>query len=165
MPNAGAILLVEDDRNDARLFRRAFNQAGFANRLVVLNDGQEALRYLRGEGWYANRMAFPLPVLLLLSLSMPRQGGLEVLAWLRAQPQLKHLPVILLTPSTFTPDLAKAYQLGANSFMSKPGDPVKYSAALKQILEFWLTTIRLPHPFISPCAAPPTLPESSAHAP
>jgi CheY-like chemotaxis protein len=165
MTNAGAILLVENDPNDARLFRRAFSQAGFTNRLVVLNDGEEALRYLRGEGWYANRTAFPLPVLLLLSLSMPRRGGLDVLAWLRAQPQLKHLPVILLTPSTFTPDLAKAYQSGANSFMSKPSDPIKYSAALKQVLEFWLTISRLPQPFIPPNAEPPALPGASAHAP
>lgn len=161
MPNIGAILLVEDDPNDVLLFRRAFNRAGFANHLVVLNDGEDALKYLKGEGPYTDRTAFPLPILVLLDLSMPRLGGLEVLEWLRMQPDLKHLPVIILTSSTFAPDLAKAYQSGANSFMSKPSDPFEYSASLKQILEFWLTSTRLPQPFTPPPAAPPTLPGST----
>src|SRR5690349_2597022 len=99
MPNAGAILLAEDDPNDVLLFRRALNRAGFANHLVVLNDGEDVLQYLKGEGQYADRRAFPVPVLLLLDLSMPRLGGIEVLEWIRAQPEVRHIPVIILTSS------------------------------------------------------------------
>jgi CheY-like chemotaxis protein len=164
MPNAGVILLAEDDPNDVLLFRRAFQRAGFSNHLIVLNDGDDALKYLKGEGQYGERSAFPLPVLLLLDLSMPRLGGLEVLQWVRTQAELKHLPVIILTSSTFAPDLAKAYQAGANSFMSKPGDPAEFSATLKQLLDFWLNTTRLPHPFTPPPSqAPPTISGSAAH--
>ena len=164
MPNAGVILLAEDDPNDVLLFRRAFQRAGFSNVLIVLNDGEEALSYLKGEGQYGDRSAFPLPVLLLSDLSMPRVGGQELLQWVRTQPELKHLPVIILTSSTFAPDLARAYQSGANSFMSKPGDPIEYSATLKQLLEFWLNTTRLPQPFTPPPGQiPPTVSGSAAH--
>ena len=163
MSNAGAILLAEDDPNDVLLFRRAFQRAGFPNRLVVLNDGEDAQRYLKGEGEYGNRTTYPLPVLLLLDLSMPRLGGVELLQWVRTQPDLQHLPVIILTSSTFAPDLAQAYQSGANSFMSKPGDPAEYSAKLKQLLEFWLNTTRLPHPFTPPGLIPPSISGSVAH--
>lgn len=156
-------MLAEDDPNDVLLFRRAFNRAGFTNHLVVLNDGEDALRYLKGEGPYADRTAFPLPVLVVLDLSMPRLGGLEVLESVRGQPELKHLPVIILTSSSFAPDLAKAYKSGANSFMTKPSDPTEYSTSLKQILEFWLTTTRLPQPFTPPTVAPPPVPGTGAH--
>jgi CheY-like chemotaxis protein len=137
------------------LFRRAFQRTGFTNHLIVLNDGDAALRYLKGEGQYGDRTAFPLPVMLLLDLSMPGLGGLELLQWIRTQQELKHLPVIILTSSTFAPDLARAYQSGANSLMSKPGDPTEYSATLKQLLDFWLNTTRLPHPFTPPGQTPP----------
>ena len=163
MPNAGAILLAEDDPNDVLLFRRAFQRTGFANHLIVVNDGEDALHYLQGDGQYADRTAFPLPVLFLLDLSMPRLGGLELLQWIRTQPDLKHLPVIILTSSTFAPDLAKAYQSGANSFMSKPSDPGEYCTKLKQLLEFWLNTTRLPHPFTPPGQIPPSISGSVAH--
>ena len=163
MPNAGAILLAEDDPNDVLLFRRAFQRAGFANHLIVCNDGEGALQYLKGEGQYADRKTFPLPVLILLDLEMPRLGGMELLQWLRTQPDLKHLPVIILTSSTFAPHLTKAYQSGANSFMSKPGDPTEYSVTLKQLLEFWLNNTRLPHPFTPPGQVPPILSSPAAH--
>ena len=154
--------MAEDDPNDALLFGRAFQRAGFSNRLIVLNDGDDALRYLKGDGQYGDRSTFPLPVLLLLDLSMPRLSGLELLKWVRAQGELRHLPVIIITSSTFAPDLAKAYQSGANSFMSKPDDPAEFSATLKQLLDFWLNTTRLPQPLTPPSSQPPPTISGSA---
>ena len=115
-----ALLLVEDDPNDVLLIRRAFRKANLANPIHVASDGDMALAYLQGEGAYANRDAFPLPVLILLDLKLPRRSGLEVLQWLRQQPGLKRLPVVILTSSRETADINHAYELGANSYLVKP---------------------------------------------
>ncbi len=114
------ILLVEDDANDFFLIQRAFRKANLANPLQVVGDGEEAVSYLIGEGHYADRMKYPLPVLLLLDLKLPRKSGLEVLTWLREQPVLKRLPVVVLTSSKEPADINRAYDLGANSYLVKP---------------------------------------------
>src|SRR5215831_9692525 len=99
------ILLAEDDKNDIFLMRRAFENAGFLNPLVVVNNGEEAVQYLQGEGQYAQRDRFPLPGLLLLDLKMPLMDGFDVLAWLRAHPQFNSLPVVVLTSSKLDSDI------------------------------------------------------------
>ena len=91
------MLLVEDDPNDILLIQRAFAKACLVNPLKVVRDGEEALNYLSGSGEFADRGRYPLPSLILLDLKLPRKSGLEILQWLRQQPALKHIPVIVLT--------------------------------------------------------------------
>lgn len=114
------ILLVEDDPNDALLVQRAFRKANVANILHVVKDGEEAVAYLRGQQPFANREQFPLPGMVLQDLKLPRKSGLEVLEWLREQPGLKRLPVVMLTSSKHPSDINRAYELGANSYLVKP---------------------------------------------
>ena len=112
----GVILLAEDDPNDVLLIERAFQRTHVANSLQVVRDGEEALAYLSGQGPFADRERHPLPVLLLMDLKMPRKSGLEVLEWVRQQPGLKRLPIVVLTSSNQGPDINRAYELGANSY-------------------------------------------------
>jgi CheY-like chemotaxis protein len=120
--NSCTILLVEDDSNDVLLLQRAFRRAEIDHELHVVNDGEQAMCYLGGVGDFGDRDKHPLPALMLLDLKMPRRTGLEVLAWLRDQPDasLKKLPVIVLTSSRQSEDIDRAYELGANSYMAKP---------------------------------------------
>ncbi|GBL45318.1 response regulator [Sulfuriferula multivorans] len=114
------LLLVEDDPNDIMLFRRAKDKTNLANPLQVVEDGEAAVAYLSGQGQYADRNRYPLPALVLLDLKLPRKSGLEVLAWLREQPGLRRLPVVVMTSSKESTDVGLAYDLGANSYLVKP---------------------------------------------
>ncbi len=114
------ILLVEDDPNDVLLVQRAFHKGKLNTTVHVASDGQQAEDYLAGRAGYADRSAHPLPLLLLLDLKLPRKSGHEVLAWLREQPVLKRVPVVVLTSSRESPDITRAYELGANSYLIKP---------------------------------------------
>ena len=132
------ILLVEDDPNDVLLIRRAFRKSDVVNPIQVVGDGEEAIAYLSGRGPYADRERYPLPVLLLLDLKLPRKSGFEVLEWLRQQPGLKRLPVAVLTSSAETPDINRAYDLGANSYLVKP---VRFEGLLRMVQTlnlYWL---------------------------
>lgn len=115
-----AILLVEDDANDVFLLRRAFTKAGIESGLHTVADGEEAVSYLAGEGKFSDRDQHPLPQLVLLDLKLPRRSGLEVLEWVRARPELRRIPVIVLTSSRESRDVNRAYDLGANSYLVKP---------------------------------------------
>ena len=119
-PPATAILVAEDDAQHALLIRAAFAAAHFANPVVVVDDGDQAVAYLKGEGAYADRERHPRPVLVLLDLHMPGRSGLEVLAWLRAQPNLRQLPVIVLTASEEEANIKHAFDAGAMSYLIKP---------------------------------------------
>lgn len=132
------ILLVEDDSNDVLLIQRAFRKSDVVNPIQVVGDGEEAIAYLSGRGPYADRERYPLPVLLLLDLKLPRKSGFEVLEWLRQQPGLKRLPVAVLTSSAETPDINRAYDLGANSYLVKP---VRFEGLLRMVQTlnlYWL---------------------------
>ena len=138
------ILLAEDNEDHIMLTRRAFKMAGLLNPVVVVRDGEEAIAYLTGEGKFANRFEYPLPTLLLLDLKMPRKNGFEVLEWLRGKTELSALRVVVLTTSDRIQDVNRAYQLGANSFLTKPvdfRDFVQLSAAIKG---YWLWMSRAP---------------------
>src|SRR5438067_2100329 len=113
MMDSAVILLAEDDDDHVLLVRRAFKQAHLLNPLHVVHDGEEAIAYLKGEGQYSNRAEFPLPALLLLDLKMPRKHGFEVLKWIRDQPGLRTLRVIVLTSSDDDHDVNLAHLLGA----------------------------------------------------
>jgi CheY-like chemotaxis protein len=132
------ILLVEDDPNDVLLIQRAFRKANLANPIQVMNDGEAAVQYLSGQEPYADRDRYPLPMLMLLDLKLPRRSGLEVLEWLKQQPKLKRLPVVVLTSSREHTDLNRAYDLGANSYLVKP---VAFDSLLNMVQtlnQYWL---------------------------
>ena len=114
------ILLAEDNDDDVLIMRSAFERAAIANPLQVVNDGEQVLEYLAGQGAYADRSQFPLPIILLLDLKMPKQGGLEALEWLRQQPTFKCLTVHILTASSRAADVQRAGELGANAYLIKP---------------------------------------------
>ena len=131
------ILLVEDLDEDVFFILRALKQAGIKNEVLIAHSGDEAIRYLKGEGQFADRTKSPLPDLILLDLKMPGTDGFGVLRWLRSQEQLKHIIVVVLTGSTQIRDVNEAYKLGANSFLVKPDD-FKNSTGLADVLkQYW----------------------------
>jgi CheY-like chemotaxis protein len=132
------ILLVEDDANDIYFMKRAAREAGIFDLLHVAQDGQEAEDYLGGLGEYADRQRFPLPCVILLDLKLPRVMGFEVLKWIRQQPALKSIIVIVLTSSDLGPDVDLAYQLGANSYLVKPPNPDRLTEMITRIKQYWL---------------------------
>ena len=114
------ILLVEDERNDVFLLQYAFETAGIANPLQVVEDGQEAVEYLAGNGKYGDREQYPLPCLVLLDLKLPVKSGHDVLRWIQHQRALQPLIVIVLSSSREDDDVNAAYTLGARSYLVKP---------------------------------------------
>lgn len=116
------VLLVDDSKDDALLMRTVFERAGFVQPLRFAGDGEQAIAYLSGEGIYRDRTQSPLPTVVLLDLNMPRKNGFEVLQWIRQQPTLKRLRVYILSASSRTEDIRRAYDLGANSYLVKPGN-------------------------------------------
>lgn len=120
MNQPGSILLVEDSDDDVFLMKRTLNAAGVINPMQVVGDGAQAIDYLAGNGAYADRASFPLPAVVFLDLKLPLRSGLEVLAWIRAQPAFESLLVIVLTSSDEPSDLRRAYSLGASSYLVKP---------------------------------------------
>ena len=146
------ILLVEDNPDDVLLLKRAFKKAGLPHSLQIASHGEEAVDYLAGDGRYADRDKHPFPALMLLDLQLPRRSGHEVLEWLRAQDDLRRLPVVVLTSSREPNDINRAYDLGANSYLVKP---VSFDALLEmvQVLErYWIALAERPE---APRARPP----------
>jgi len=133
-----AILLVEDNPDDVMLLQRAFRKANLVNPIRVVADGQAALDYLSGKSPYDDRNEYPLPALVLLDLKLPKRTGHEVLDWIRAQPGLRRLPVAVLTSSRESPDINKAYDLGANSYLTKPVDFDALLAMVKTLQLYWM---------------------------
>jgi len=160
MSDHSLILLAEDRDDDILLIRRAFVKGNVLNPLHVVRDGEEAIAYLMGEGKYANRAEFPLPDLLLLDIKMPKVDGFEVLQWIRQQPDLKALRVVVLTSSEEIRDVNLAYQLGANSFLVKPIDFERFIEMSQAIKGYWLWLSRAPEtsrPAKTVTAQPPPL--------
>lgn len=138
------ILLVEDEEHDVFFFKRAAKLAGMLNPLNVAQDGGQAIDYLKGTGVYANRAEFPLPSLVLLDLKLPYVMGLDVLKWIRAQPEFQAVIVIVFTSSRLAPDIEAAYRLGANSYVVKPSTPARLQEILMIIRHYWLDINALP---------------------
>jgi len=137
------ILQVEDDPNDVFLLQRAMKKMGVPNPIQIASHGQQAIDYLQGAGKFADRAKFPLPSLVLLDLKLPYVMGLDVLKWIRKQPGLA-VVVLLLTASGENADIATAYRLGANGFLVKPSEASKLEDMVKAIKDFWLTHNTLP---------------------
>jgi two-component system, response regulator len=143
-PNQGTILLVEDNPDEVELMKVALEKAEIANPLQVVRDGQEALDYLKGESRFAARALFPLPCLVFLDLKLPRVSGQTVLTWLKSHPRLKVIPVIVLTSSKEPTDLTKVYELGANSFLTKPAKLSEFVEMVKTTATYWISGNRTP---------------------
>ena len=147
MTNGGTILLIDDSPDDVLLIRLALARAGVINPLRIVADGENAIQYFMGEGPFTDRSAFPLPALVLLDIAMPRMGGFEVLGWIRHQPQLNQMPIIVLTGSSLLADAKRAYQMGANSFFTKPADLTELTLSLREMADFWLSSCHSPRSF------------------
>ena len=132
------ILLVEDSPDDALLIQRAFRKANLANPVELVRDGEEAVAYLSGKAPYDDRTRFPLPVFMLLDLKLPRRSGLEVLAWVRQESVVKRLPVVVLTSSRESVDVNRAYDLGVNSYLTKPVGFEALLEMVKNVNLYWL---------------------------
>jgi len=135
------ILLVEDNGADVRLTREALKEGRVANRLDVVEDGVEAMDYLRQRGAYAAALR---PDLILLDLNLPRMNGMEVLAEVKCNQDLKRIPIIVLTTSDAEQDILKTYDLHANCYITKPIDLDKFMDVIKVIEAFWFTIVKLP---------------------
>lgn len=138
------ILLVDDDENDCALVRRAFVRADVSNPLSIVRSGEEAIEYLEGTGKYADRAEFPLPGLILLDVKMKGMDGLEVLRWIRNHPGLRSMRVAILTSSDDTREINLAYQLGANSFLTKPVDGERFVDMVRALAYYWLILDKAP---------------------
>jgi CheY-like chemotaxis protein len=128
------ILLVDDNPHDVVLIRLAFRRVGIIDTIHLVKDGDEAMRYIRGEGAYADRHQFPVPTLVLLDLKMPQTSGFDVLRWIREQPKLAAVVIVVMSGSKNDADIERAYSLGANSYLIKPSrfeEMVKMMETLK----------------------------------
>jgi CheY-like chemotaxis protein len=135
------VLLVEDDPGDVLMTREAFQEHKVRNNLTVVSDGEDALAYVRREGDYANAAR---PDLILLDLNLPRRDGREVLAELKADPELREIPVVVLTTSAADADILASYRLHANAYVTKPVDFERFISVVKQIDEFFVSLVKLP---------------------
>lgn len=139
------ILLVEDNPVDILLMQRAFRNETFANTaLQIVRDGDAAVFYLNGDGEYSDRARYPLPAIILLDLKLPRRSGHEVLGWLKEQPELKRLPVVMLTSSRQPLDVDRAYDLGVNSYLVKPVGFGSLLEMMNSFKDYWLDRTKLP---------------------
>jgi two-component system, chemotaxis family, response regulator Rcp1 len=135
------ILLVEDNPVDVMITRGAFNGGRICNNMHVVEDGEEAMDFLHKRGKYSSA---PSPEIILLDLNLPRKDGREVLAEVKGDPSLRHIPVIILTTSEDEKDIWRSYELQANCFITKPVDMEQFTEALGRLGEFWFTLVRLP---------------------
>jgi CheY-like chemotaxis protein len=141
------ILLVEDDDNDVLFLQHSFAKSGLNTPVQRVADGRLAIDYLGGNGSFADRDKHPLPCLVLLDLNLPHKTGFEVLSWIRAQPDLCGMVVIVLTASRAEADIAQAYALHANSYIVKPSKPNELAEFALLIRDYWLRWNQTPHAF------------------
>ncbi|HZP61211.1 MAG TPA: response regulator [Opitutaceae bacterium] len=132
------ILLVEDEENDVVFMEIALEKAGLMDSFQVAEDGQEAIDYLSGKGEYADRTRFPIPALVFLDLKLPLIMGMDVLKWIRDQPALDTMVVIMLTSSQQRSDILRACALGANSYLVKPSNPAGLEEIVDLVKRYWL---------------------------
>jgi CheY-like chemotaxis protein len=132
------VLAAEDEESDAVILRLAFEKARVPVHLVVVRDGQEVVNYLNGQPPHSDRSFHPLPALLILDLKMPMMNGFEVLAWLSTRPDLRKLPVVVLSSSSADSDIRKAKQMGACEYFVKPHDIAEYVSIVQSLHLRWL---------------------------
>ncbi len=135
------ILLVEDNPGDVRLTQEVLRDGKVRNNMSVVMDGVDAISFLQQTGEYAGA---PRPDIILLDLNLPKKDGREVLAEIKADPDLKHIPVVVLTTSSAEQDILRSYDLHANCYVTKPVDLDQFIKVMKMIEDFWLTIVKLP---------------------
>jgi CheY-like chemotaxis protein len=136
------VLLVEDDPGDVVLIQEAFEDNKVRNRLHCVSDGVDALRFLRRQDEFADA---PRPDLILLDLNLPKYDGRQVLEQIKNDPELAMIPVVVLTTSAAEEDILRSYKLHANAYVTKPVDFAQFTAAIRQIDEFFVTVVKLPN--------------------
>jgi CheY-like chemotaxis protein len=136
------VLLVEDDEGDVLMTREAFEHYKIRNTLHVVTDGEQAIQFVRRAGDYADA---PRPGLIMLDLNLPRRDGLEVLAELKNDPELRVIPVVILTTSQAEEDIVRSYSLHANAYVTKPVDFERFIEVIRQIDSFFITVVKLPY--------------------
>jgi chemotaxis family two-component system response regulator Rcp1 len=139
-----AILLVEDNPADVKITQRALRESAFSVELLVVRDGQEAVEYLLRQGSHAGDPVWRSPDLILLDLNLPKLNGLEVLQRIRSTPELRTVPVIVLTTSKRLEDIQQTYSAGANTYIEKPQEFARFVQVLQTIQRYWLDTALLP---------------------
>ena len=138
------ILLVEDNPNDAEMALRAFKKSNFSNKIVHVQDGEEALDFIYSRGAYSGANGKNSPRLILLDLKLPKVGGLEVLKIIKSDPVTRIIPVVVLTSSKEEKDMIESYQLGVNSYLVKPVNFEKFVESIKDVGLYWLLLNQLP---------------------
>jgi len=138
------ILMAEDDPDDRLLVRDAFTECGTSSKVRFVADGEELVDYLLHRGKYAKLSESPRPDLILLDLNMPRKDGREALKEIRAHSELCRVPVVVFTTSRADTDIARVYELGANSFITKPAGFDALVATVTQLMGYWFSTVELP---------------------
>ena len=147
MPDeAGEVLLIEDNPDDAAFFKHAFDKVGVANRLRIVRDGAEALDHLFSTGNLAGRGPANRPSVVFLDLKMPKVNGLEVLRRLKSDPRTQSIPIVALSSSQEGRDLVEVYRLGGNSYIVKPMDFDKFAETVRMLVEYWLRFNQTPNP-------------------
>src|SRR5262245_35435534 len=153
MSHQASILVVEDSDDHVFLLRHAFQRAGILNPIQVTNSGEDAVAYLAGTGRYSDWKEFPLPSLMVLDLKLPGLDGIDVLRWIRQQPGLKALRVVMLTSSDLDVEINSAYEAGANVFLTKPMELEKLVEILSVCRAHWLEFAQAPMVSRSPQTA------------
>ena len=132
------VLLVEDSEDDALIMRMACQRTGIPHTFRLVTDGEAAMAYLSAKGVYADRTAYPMPDLIFLDIRLPKRTGHEVLEWVRSQPEVRNLPVVVLTTSKESTDISRAYSLGVTSYLRKIPEVAEFGQAVRVILKYWL---------------------------
>jgi len=138
------ILLADDDPDDRQLTRDAFAENRLVNMLHTVEDGEELMEYLRRQGRYADQKSAPLPGLILLDLNMPRKDGREALKEIKADPELRRIPIVVLTTSKAEEDILRTYDLGVNSYVTKPVTFKSLVELIKVLGRYWFEVVELP---------------------
>jgi len=138
------ILIADDDEDDCFLVKEAFDESHMSNNLHVVNDGEELMDYLLNRGEFSNKTKHPKPDLVLLDLNMPRKDGKEALAEIKKDPELRKIPVVVLTTSGAEEDIIKTYDLGVNSFITKPVAFEGFVEVIKTLEKYWFQVVKLP---------------------
>jgi len=138
------IHMCDDDPDDRLLFKDAIDEANMLNRISFTRDGQDLMDYLRREGEYQDMAEHTLPDIILLDLNMPRKDGREALKEIKGDARLKHIPIVILTTSKQEEDVIKSYNLGANSYISKPVTFEKLVELVRKLSDYWFKIVKLP---------------------
>ena len=138
------ILVADDDADDRMLLNEALQENRFANAVQFVKDGQELIDYLKNRGIYANRELHPRPGLILLDLNMPKKDGREALQEIKSDPELRDIPIVILTTSKAEEDIYRSYQLGVNSFVTKPVTFDSLVTLTRELGRYWFELVELP---------------------